>query len=63
MLRLAMALAVFALDLWAIASILGMRARPLRKLGWIAVVVIVPLLGFLAWYRYGTPAPRSARTT
>jgi hypothetical protein len=58
-----MALAVFALDLRAITSILGMRARPLRKLGWIAFVVAVPLLGFLAWYRYCTPAPRSARTT
>lgn len=63
MLRLAMALAVFALDLRAITSILGARARTVRKLAWIAVVVIVPLLGFLAWQRYGTPAPPSASTT
>jgi hypothetical protein len=52
MIRLLLTLAVLALDLWAILSILGSSKRRRAKLGWIVLVVAVPVIGSIAWWRH-----------
>ncbi|MGG7645555.1 PLDc N-terminal domain-containing protein [Rhodovulum sp. YNF3179] len=46
------------LDLWAIVSILGASATTGRKVLWILLVVLLPLLGFILWLIAG---PRAGR--
>ncbi len=46
------------LDLWAIVSILGASATTGRKVLWILLVVLLPLLGFIIWLIAG---PRAGR--
>lgn len=58
--RLILTALVLALDLWAIASILGSDARALAKLGWTLLVIALPVLGFVAWLLLG---PRRSRHT
>jgi len=47
--RFGLMLAVFVLNAAAIASILGTRAAAGRKVGWVAVVVLLPFLGAVGW--------------
>lgn len=51
-------LILLALDIWAIVSIVGSGASTGRKVIWVLAILILPLLGFLAWLVFG---PRSAR--
>lgn len=51
-------LVVFGLDVWAIASILNANVETGQKVLWIALVVILPVIGFLIWYFAG---PKPAR--
>ncbi|MBB4266788.1 PLDc N-terminal domain-containing protein [Roseospira visakhapatnamensis] len=46
------------LFLWAAIHVLGSTASPLGKALWVAVLLFLPLLGFLLWLFLG---PRSAR--
>jgi hypothetical protein len=52
-LRPVLALIVFGLDLWALASLLGAPLPRSRKLAWAAVIVFIPILGILLWLRRG----------
>jgi hypothetical protein len=54
--RLILALAVFALDLWALVSILGARASAKTKVAWMFAVVALPLAGVVWWWRAGPKA-------
>ena len=49
-------LLVFALDLWALVSILGARAPVRSKLAWVLAVLALPLVGFLYWWLAGPKA-------
>lgn len=49
-------LIVFALDIWAIVSILNSSAETGTKVMWILLVVILPIIGFIIWYFAG-PRP------
>jgi len=49
-------LIIFALDLWALVSILGSGASGGRKALWALLVFFLPLVGFLIWLIAG---PRS----
>lgn len=49
-------LLVFVLDVWAIASIFNSTAETNVKVLWIAIVVLLPFLGFLIWLFAG-PKP------
>lgn len=49
--RVILAGAVLALDLWALLSIFGSTARFPRKLLWTGIVVVVPVAGALGWMR------------
>ena len=47
---------LLALDIWAIVSVLSSQASTAAKVGWILAIIILPLLGFIAWFLLG---PRS----
>lgn len=51
-------LIVFVLDIWAIASIINAKVETAQKVLWIALVLILPLIGFIIWYFAG---PKPAR--
>lgn len=46
------------LAIWAIIHIAQSNSSPLPKALWIAAVLFLPLLGFIAWLIFG---PRSAK--
>lgn len=46
-------LLIFALDVWAIASIINSKEETSKKILWILLVLILPLIGFLIWYFAG----------
>ncbi|MCK0139248.1 PLD nuclease N-terminal domain-containing protein [Aliiroseovarius sp. F47248L] len=47
---------VLALDIYAIYSILNSRSSSLSKVLWTVTILLLPILGFLAWLLFG---PRS----
>ena len=47
---------IFALDVWAIASIINTNASMSTKVLWIALVAILPVVGLLIWYFAGPKA-------
>lgn len=49
-------LVVLALDVWAIVSIFGSSASTGKKVLWILLVLLLPLVGFILWLLLG---PRS----
>ena len=51
-------LLVLAGDIWAVINIVQSSASNERKLLWILVVVLLPLLGLILWYFLG---PRAGR--
>lgn len=44
---------VLLLNIWAIIKIAGSTASTLSKVIWIAVVLILPVLGVIVWYFMG----------
>ena len=58
--RLFLAMLVLALDVWAIATILGARSRTRTKVGWIIAVIALPLAG-IVWWRWSAPKASSAQ--
>ncbi|MBU2998257.1 PLDc N-terminal domain-containing protein [Roseovarius nubinhibens] len=48
---------LLVLDIWAIVSIIGSGASTGKKVLWVVLVVLLPLLGFLIWLLAG---PKSA---
>lgn len=51
-------LILLALDIWAIVSVFGSREETLTKVLWILGILVLPLLGFIAWLFVG---PRASR--
>lgn len=47
---------IFALDVWAIASIINSNASGKTKVIWVLIVAILPLLGLIIWYFAGPKA-------
>ena len=50
---------LLALDIWALISVIGSNETTGKKVIWVLVILLLPLLGFLAWLFFG---PRAART-
>jgi hypothetical protein len=50
---------LLALDIWALISVIGSNETTGRKVIWVLVILLLPLLGFLAWLIFG---PRAARS-
>lgn len=46
-------LIVLALDIWAIYKIIGGQGSTAAKAGWIAVVLLLPILGLIIWALLG----------
>jgi hypothetical protein len=51
-------LLVLAADIWAIVNIFSSTASVGRKVIWTAVVLLLPVLGFIIWFFLG---PRKAK--
>jgi hypothetical protein len=51
-------LLILAGDIWAVINILQSRDSNVKKLVWILVVVLLPLLGLIVWFFVG-PRDRS----
>jgi hypothetical protein len=50
-------LLILAADVWAIVSIVNSAAATGKKVVWILLVLILPVVGLIAWYFAG---PRAA---
>jgi len=44
---------VLLLDIWAILKIAGSNATTLKKVIWIAIVLLLPIVGVILWYFIG----------
>jgi hypothetical protein len=49
-------LVILILDLWAIISIIGSTATTGKKVLWCLAVILLPILGFIAWLIFGPRA-------
>ena len=49
-------LIIFALDIWAIASIINSGATTKSKIIWTLVVAILPVVGLILWWLAGPKA-------
>lgn len=50
------ALIVFALDVWAIAAIINSNETGGKKVIWVIVVAVLPVIGLIAWWLVGPKA-------
>jgi len=46
-------LIILILDIWTIVTILGSNDPPVRKVVWIVVVLILPVIGLILWFLLG----------
>lgn len=51
-------LILLALDIWAIVSVVGSGAGTGKKVIWVLVILLLPLVGFICWLIFG---PRGSR--
>ncbi len=51
-------LLILALDIWAIINVAQSRSDMGVKVAWVVVILIFPVLGFIAWLIFG---PKSAK--
>ena len=51
-------LLVLVADIWAIVNVFGSRASTVAKVVWILAIIVLPVIGFLAWVIFG---PRNSR--
>lgn len=49
-------LLLLIVDIWAIVNVAGSDSSTAKKVIWIVVIILLPLLGFIAWFLFG---PRS----
>lgn len=47
---------IFALDVWAIASIINTNESTQTKVIWVALVAILPVVGLIIWWFAGPKA-------
>ena len=47
---------IFALDVWAIASIINTNESTKTKVIWVALVAILPVVGLIVWWLAGPKA-------
>ena len=51
-------LIILIADIWAIVQVIGSSASTLSKVIWVVVILVLPILGLIAWLIFG---PRSSR--
>ncbi|WP_137972743.1 PLDc N-terminal domain-containing protein [Pseudomonas sp. F(2018)] len=42
-------LIIFALDIWAIINVVRSQADTLKKVLWVALIALLPVLGLIIW--------------
>lgn len=52
---------LFALDIWAIASVLNSNAERGSKIIWVVVIAFLPVVGLIAWWLMGPKANYQGR--
>ena len=52
---------LFALDIWAIASVINSNAERSSKLIWTLVIAFLPVIGLIAWWFMGPKANYQGR--
>lgn len=50
-------LIILIADVWAIINVVGSHASTLSKVVWVVAILLLPILGLIAWLIFG---PRSA---
>lgn len=50
-------LSLLCLDIWAAVSVVSSDRSPAVKASWIAVIVVLPILGLIAWIFAGPHEP------
>jgi hypothetical protein len=53
-------LIILALDIWAVVNVVGSSATTGKKVLWVLLIVILPVLGLIIWALMG---PRSRRAS
>jgi hypothetical protein len=53
-------LLILIADIWAIVHVLGSRSSTGAKVLWTVFILLLPLLGFIAWLVAGPRAPNTA---
>ena len=48
---------LLALDIWALISVIGSNETTGKKVIWVLAILILPVIGFIAWLLFG---PRSS---
>ena len=62
--RVWLVLLILVLEVWAIASVLGSRRRTRIKAAWTFGIILLPVVGVLAWMGRGNrEPPRDKRAT
>ena len=54
-------LILFALDVWAIASVINSNVERGSKIIWVIVIAILPFVGLIAWWLMGPKANYQGR--
>ncbi|MEX0759714.1 MAG: PLDc N-terminal domain-containing protein [Tistlia sp.] len=54
-------LIILIADIWAIINVVQSSASTGSKVIWVLVILILPLVGFLAWLLFGPRGNKSAR--
>ena len=52
-------LIILALDIWAIVSVIGSGASTGRKVIWVLVILLLPIVGLILWLFFGPRASSS----
>lgn len=52
-------LIILALDIWAIISVIGSNEKTLNKVLWVVGILVLPVVGFIAWFFFGPRASRA----
>lgn len=52
---------LFALDIWAIASVINSNAERSSKIVWTLVIAFLPVIGLIAWWFMGPKANYQGR--
>lgn len=52
-------LIILALDIWAIISVIGSNDKTLNKVLWVLGILVLPVVGFIAWFFLGPRASRA----
>ena len=52
-------LIILIADIWAIVHVFGSSSSVGAKVVWTVVILLLPIIGFIAWFLFG---PRSGRT-